>query len=114
MQDSRVDDCWNIDGSRDVSDYWSGFTQYTLLEEEPPNGYMWARGMGSKRQVRNKRRRIREGLATAFAEPVAPAIPRNHHREGEGSSCLLGRCAFIWSRSAGNVFPDELEREVVQ
>ena len=33
---------WNIDGSRDFSDSWTGFTQFTLLEEEPPNGYMWS------------------------------------------------------------------------
>ena len=24
-----------IDGSRDLSDYWTGFTQFTLLEEKP-------------------------------------------------------------------------------
>ena len=26
-------DYWNIDGSRDLSDPWTGFTQFTLLEE---------------------------------------------------------------------------------
>ena len=40
MQESRIDDYWNIDGSRDVSDSWTGFTQFTLLEEKPPDGYM--------------------------------------------------------------------------
>ena len=38
----RIDDYWNIDGSRDLSDSWTGFTQFTLLEEKPPNGYMWS------------------------------------------------------------------------
>ena len=33
---------WNIDGSRDLSDPWTGFTQFTLLEEKPPDGYMWS------------------------------------------------------------------------
>ena len=23
-------------------DPWTGFTQFTLLEEKPPNGYMWS------------------------------------------------------------------------
>ena len=27
-----IDDYWNIDGSRDLSDSWTGFTQFTLLE----------------------------------------------------------------------------------
>ena len=31
MQESRIDDYWNIDGSRDLSDFWTGFTQFTLL-----------------------------------------------------------------------------------
>ena len=42
MRESRIDDYWNIDGSRDLSDPWTGFTQFTLLEEEPPDGYMWS------------------------------------------------------------------------
>ena len=36
MQEKRVDDYWNIDGSRDLSDSWTGFTQFTLLSERPP------------------------------------------------------------------------------
>ena len=42
MQESRIDDYWNIDGSRDLSESWTGFTQFTLLEEKPPDGYMWS------------------------------------------------------------------------
>ena len=40
MQESRIDDHWNIDGSRDLSDSWTDFTQFILLEEKPPNGYI--------------------------------------------------------------------------
>ena len=39
-QEKRIDDYWNIDGSRDLSDPWTVFTQFTLLEEKTPNGYM--------------------------------------------------------------------------
>ena len=38
--EKRIDDYWNIDGSRNLSDPWTGFTQ--LLEEKPPDGYMWS------------------------------------------------------------------------
>ena len=41
-QERRIDDYWNIDGSIDLSDSWTGFTQFTLLEEKPPDGYMWS------------------------------------------------------------------------
>ena len=41
-QERRIDDYWNIDGSRDLSVSWAGFTRFTLLEEKPPDGYMWS------------------------------------------------------------------------
>ena len=33
-QEKRIDYYWNIDLSRDLSDPWTGFTQFTLLEEK--------------------------------------------------------------------------------
>ena len=39
-QEKRIDDSWNIDGSRDLSDPWTGFTQLTLLKEKCPDGYV--------------------------------------------------------------------------
>ena len=41
-QEKRIDGYWNIDGSRDLSDPWTGFTQITPLEEKTPEGYMWS------------------------------------------------------------------------
>ena len=41
-QEKRIDDYWNIDGSRNLSVPWTGFTQFTLLEEKDPDGYMWS------------------------------------------------------------------------
>ena len=31
-QERRIDDYWNIDGSRDLSDSWTGFIQFISLE----------------------------------------------------------------------------------
>ena len=39
-----IGDCWNIDGSRDLSDPWTGFTQFTPLEEKAPDGHIWSGG----------------------------------------------------------------------
>ena len=39
-QEKRIDDYWNTDGSQDLSDPWTGFTQFTLLDEKAPDGYM--------------------------------------------------------------------------
>ena len=41
-QEKRIDDYWNIIGTRVLSDLWTGFSQFTLLEEKAPDGYMWS------------------------------------------------------------------------
>ena len=38
-QEKRIDDYWNIDVSRDLSGSWTGFTQFTLKEEKPPDEF---------------------------------------------------------------------------
>ena len=48
MQERHIDDYWNIDGSRDLSDSWTGFTQFTISEEKPPDGCLWIRGETDK------------------------------------------------------------------
>ena len=52
--EKRIDDYWNIDGSRDLSDPWTGFTQFTLSEEKPPDGYMWSGGRLTRRQLTSR------------------------------------------------------------
>ena len=47
----RIDDYWNIDGSRDLSDPWTGFTQFTLLDEKAPEGYMWSGRRLTRKQL---------------------------------------------------------------
>ena len=54
MQESRIDDYWNIDGSRDLSDSWTDFTQFTLLDEKPPDGYLWSEVRVTKRQATSR------------------------------------------------------------
>ena len=43
MLEHRMDDYWNIGGNRDLSDSWTGFTRFTILDEKPPDGYTWSR-----------------------------------------------------------------------
>ena len=53
-QEKRIDDYWNIDGSRDLSDPWTGFTQFTLLDEKPPDEYMWSGGRLTRKQLTSR------------------------------------------------------------
>ena len=53
-QEKRIDDYWNIDGSRDLSDPGTGFTQFTLLEVKAPDGYMWSGGRLTRKQLTSR------------------------------------------------------------
>ena len=53
-QEKRIDDCWNIDGSRDLSDPWTGFTQCTLLDEKAPDGHLWFGGRLTRKQLTSR------------------------------------------------------------
>ena len=52
-QEKRIDDYWNIDGSRDLSDPWTGFTQFTLLEKAP-DGYTWSGWRLTRKQLTSR------------------------------------------------------------
>ena len=43
LLESHVDDNWNVDGDRNLSEPCAGFTQFTTLNEKPPDGYTWSR-----------------------------------------------------------------------
>ena len=62
-QAKRIDDYWNIDGSRDLSDPWTGFTQFTLLEEKPPDVKNVVRGKMARALEVNGKARQAEGEA---------------------------------------------------
>ena len=48
--EKNIDDYWNVDGDRELSGTWTGFTRFMLLDEKPPDGYTW-----SGRRLRRKR-----------------------------------------------------------
>ena len=53
-QEKRIDDYGNIDGLRDLSDRWTGFTQVTLLEGKAPDGYMWSGRRLTRKQLTSR------------------------------------------------------------
>ena len=54
MQERRIDDYWNIDGSRDLSDSWTGFTQFIPSEEKPPEGFLWSGRRLTRKQLTSR------------------------------------------------------------
>ena len=51
LQENRIDDYWNVDSSKHLSDSWRGSTKFTLLKEKPPKGKMWSGGRLTKIQT---------------------------------------------------------------
>ena len=42
MSEKSIDDYWNVDGDRELSDIWTGFKRVTFLSEKPPDGFSWS------------------------------------------------------------------------
>ena len=53
-QEKRIDDYWDIGGSRDLSDPWTSFTQFTLLDEKAPDGYTWSGERLTRKQLTSR------------------------------------------------------------
>ena len=53
-QEKRTDYYWNIDGSKDLSDPWTGFTRFIFWEEKPPDGYMWSGERLTRKQLTSR------------------------------------------------------------
>ena len=77
MQERRIDDYWNIDGSRDLSDSCTGFIQFTLLEEKPPTGYMWS---GERLTRQQSTIQARSPMARAMGEMGKERLADNKHK----------------------------------
>ena len=50
LMEKHMEDFWNVDGARKLSDAWTGFTRFILMNERPPDGFSWS----GKRLTRNK------------------------------------------------------------
>ena len=38
----HIEEYWNVDGERELSDAWTSFTIFIFLNERPPDGYTWS------------------------------------------------------------------------
>ena len=41
IQETSIDDYWNVDSNRHLSDSWKGFMKFTLLKEKHPKGNIY-------------------------------------------------------------------------
>ena len=54
MLEENIDDHWNVDGDRELSDTWTGFTRFTVLIEKPPDGFSWSGERLTRKQTTSR------------------------------------------------------------
>ena len=42
LLEKHIEDYWNVDEDRELSDAWTGFTRFVELNERSPDGYTWS------------------------------------------------------------------------
>ena len=42
MSEKNIEDYWNVDGDRELSDSWTGFTRFIVLNEKAADGCTWS------------------------------------------------------------------------
>ena len=41
LLEKHIEGYWNVDEDRELSDAWTGFTRFILLNNRPPDGCTW-------------------------------------------------------------------------
>ena len=54
MLEISTDDYWNVDEERELTDAWTGFTRFILLNERPADGDIWSRGRLTRNQTTSR------------------------------------------------------------
>ena len=54
MSEKHIEDYWNVHGERDLSDAWTGFTRFLLLNEKPPDRYTWSGRRLTRKQTTSR------------------------------------------------------------
>ena len=50
----NIEDYWNFDGQRKLSDAWTGFTRFVLLKQRPPEEYTWSGWRLTRKQTASR------------------------------------------------------------
>ena len=54
MSEKHTEDHWNVDGERELSDAWTGFTRFIVLNEKPLDGYAWSGERLTRKQTTSR------------------------------------------------------------
>ena len=68
MLERNIDDYRNVDGDRELSETWTGFSKFTKLNEKPPDGYTWSWERLTRKQTSSSPNSFRLQIWTDMSE----------------------------------------------
>ena len=90
MQEKRIDDYWNVDENKSLSDSWTGFTKFIQLKEKTPKGYMRSGKRSKKVQTTTRQGHVWPDVWTKIANPInKEKKTRNGRTRGQDSAMLV-------------------------
>ena len=54
LMEKHIEDYLNVNEERELSDAWTGFTRFVLLNERPPDGYTWSGERLTRKQTTSR------------------------------------------------------------
>ena len=84
MPERSIDDYWNVDGDRELSDTWTGFTRFTTLDEK---NRMDIRGPETDKKA-NPRLFVARILESYVGSVEAKRNAKVSYRKTEARQCL--------------------------
>ena len=62
LLEKHMDDYWNVDGETELSDAWTGFARFVLLNKRPPDGKTWSGRRLTRKQTTSRPDNIRPDM----------------------------------------------------
>ena len=59
MLEKSIEGCWNVDGDRGLSDMWTGFARFTILDGKKPPDWMYMVRGATDKEVNDIQARLR-------------------------------------------------------
>ena len=102
LQEKRIDDYWNVDANRCLSDSWKGFTKFSLLRENPPKGCMWSGARLTNIQATTRHEHVWPKIWTK----IGKAAQKSEKQQGANEKPKLDsarrlRCIFLTDQEDG-------------
>ena len=54
LLEKQIEDYWNVDGEKELSEAWTGFTRFVFLNDRPLDGYTWSGRRLTRKQTTSR------------------------------------------------------------